>query len=107
AAALADLDKKVGAVAGSGAGGGFGFFGFSVPGDQPATLRQVSGAMGSLLGIVESADTAPSADASAASEKWEAAGKATLARWEVIQTNDVTRANSLLEKVHLQPLKVQ
>src|SRR5208282_1332192 len=67
AAALADLDKKVGAVAGSGAGGGFGFFGFSVPGDQPATLRQVSGAMGSLLGIVESADTAPSADASAAS----------------------------------------
>jgi photosystem II stability/assembly factor-like uncharacterized protein len=104
-AALTDLEKKVGATAGAGGGGGFGFFGFSVPGDQPTTLRQVSAAMGSLLGIVESADVAPSADATEASEKWETAGKATLARWGAIQTNDVTRVNSLLEKAHLQALK--
>ena len=45
--------------------------------------------MGTLMGIVESADVAPSADAAAASEKWEAAGKATLGRWDAIQTNDV------------------
>jgi photosystem II stability/assembly factor-like uncharacterized protein len=106
AAALADLEKKVGSVAGSGGGGGFGFFGFAVPGDQPTTLRQVSTAYGALLGIVESADTAPSADAAAASDKWEVAGKATLGRWDEIQTNDVTRVNSLLEKAHLQPLKL-
>jgi photosystem II stability/assembly factor-like uncharacterized protein len=103
--ALAELEKKVGALAGSGAGGGFGFFGFAVPGDQPTSLRQVSTALGVLLGIIESADAAPSADAAAASEKWEAAGKATLARWREIQTKDVARVNSLLEKAKLQPLK--
>jgi len=105
-AALADLEKKVSAVAGSGAGGGFGGFGFAIPGNELTTLRQVSAAMGTLMGIVESADVAPSTDATAASEKWEAAGRATLARWEVIQTNDVARVNSLLEKAHLQGLKL-
>jgi len=106
AAALADLEKKVGAVAGSGAGGGFGGFGFAIPGNEPTTLRQVSAAMGTLMGIVESADVAPSADAAAASEKWEAAGKATLVRWDAIQTNEVARVNLLLEKAHLQALKL-
>jgi photosystem II stability/assembly factor-like uncharacterized protein len=105
AAALTDLEKKVGAAAGSGGGGGFGFFGFSVPGDQSTTLRQISTAYGALLGIVESADVAPSADAMAASEKWEVAGKATLARWDEIQTKDVARVNSLLENAKLQRLK--
>ena len=105
ASALAELEKKVGAVAGSGASGGFGFFGFAVPGNEPTTLRQASAALGSLLGIVESADVAPSADAAAASEKWEAAGKTTLARWDTIQTKDLAQVNSLLEKAHLRALK--
>jgi photosystem II stability/assembly factor-like uncharacterized protein len=105
AAALADLEKKVGTLAGAGAGGGFGFFGFAVPGNRPTTLRQTQTAMGALLGIVESADGAPSADAAAASEKWEAAGKATLARWEEIQTKELGRVNSLLAKAQLRPLK--
>jgi photosystem II stability/assembly factor-like uncharacterized protein len=105
-AALADLDNKIGAVAGSvTTGGGFGSFGFAVPGDEPTTLRQVSSAMGTLLGIVESADVAPSANATAASEKWEAAGKATLARWEAVQTKDLARVNSLLVGAQLPPLK--
>ncbi len=103
-AALTDLGKKVGGVAGSAAGGGFGFFGFAVPANEPTTLRQVSAAYGALLGIVESADTAPSADATAASQKWEAAGKATLARWDEIQTKDLARVNSLLEKAQSKPL---
>jgi hypothetical protein len=105
AAALADLEKKVGVAAGAGAGGGFGGFGFAIPGNEPTTLQQVSAAMGTLMGIVESADVVPSADAAAASDKWEAAGKATLARWQAIQTNDVARVNSLLGKAHLQSLK--
>jgi hypothetical protein len=104
AAALADLEKKVGAVAGAGASGGFGFFGFAVPANEPTTLRQVQTAMGALMGIIESADGAPSADAAAASEKWEAAGKATLARWEEIQRKELERVNPLLGKAQLQPL---
>jgi hypothetical protein len=105
--ALADLEKKVAAAAGSAAGGGFGGFGFSVPGKEPATLRQVLAALGTLMGIVEGADVAPSADAAAACEKWETSGKATLARWEAIQAKEIVSVNSLLEKVHLQPLKAQ
>jgi photosystem II stability/assembly factor-like uncharacterized protein len=107
AATLADLEKKVGAVAGSGEGGGYGFFGFAGPGKEPATLRQVSTAFRALLGIIESSDAAPTADATAASEKWEAAGKASLGRWEAIQTGELASVNSLLEKEHLQPLKVR
>jgi photosystem II stability/assembly factor-like uncharacterized protein len=106
ATALTELEKKIGGVAGSAAGGGFGFFGFAAPGDQPTTLRQVSAALGSLLGIVESADVGPSADATAVSEKWEAAGKATLDRWNTIQTKELASVNSLLVKAHLQPLKL-
>jgi hypothetical protein len=105
--ALSDLEKEIGAVAGSASGGGFGGFGFSVPGKEPATLRQVSAAMGTLLGIVDGADVAPSADATAAAEKWEAAGKSALGRWEAIQTKDVASVNSLMEKVHFEPLRVQ
>lgn len=105
AAALADLEKKVGTVAGGGAGGGFGFFGFAVPGNEPTTLRQVQTAMGALMGIIESADGAPSADAAAASEKWEAAAKAPLARWKQIQTKELGRVNFLLEKAQLPVLK--
>jgi photosystem II stability/assembly factor-like uncharacterized protein len=106
-AALSYLEKKIGAVAGSAAGGGFGGFGFTVPGKEPATLRQVSAALGTLMGIVEGADVAPSADATGASERWEAAGKSTLAKWGAIQTKEVASVNLLLEKAHLQPVKVQ
>ena len=56
-AALADLEKKSWRRGWLWtAGGGFGFFGFAVPGNEPTTLRQVSAAYGALLGIVESAD---------------------------------------------------
>ena len=104
-AALEDLEKKVAAVAGAGGGGGFGGF-VTAPDNKPATLRQVSTALGGLLFIVESADVAPSADASAASEKWEASGHDTLQRWHALQTQDLVRVNSLLEKAHLPPLKI-
>lgn len=104
-AALTEFGTKVNAVTGTTSGGGFGGFGFSIPGKEPATLRQVSGAMGTLLGIIESADAAPTTDATAASLKWEAAGEMTLARWKQIQTKDLARVNSLLEKANLEPLK--
>ncbi|MGB8477046.1 MAG: hypothetical protein WCE61_23450 [Candidatus Acidiferrum sp.] len=105
AEALSELNKKVDALAGTASGGGYGFFGFSVPGKEPTTLRQVSAAFGALMGIIEFADAAPTADATVASEKWEAAGKATLARWDVIETRDLARVNALLEKAQLAPLK--
>ncbi|MGB2622066.1 MAG: hypothetical protein WA857_11145 [Candidatus Acidiferrum sp.] len=107
AAALTDLQGKVDAVAGPASGSGYGYFGFAAPGKEPATLRQVSAAYGSLMGIIESADVAPTADATTASEKWEAAGKAAMARWGELQAKELARVNSLLEKAQLQPLKAK
>jgi len=104
-AALDDFGKKLTAIAGAAGPGGFGGFGLTAPGDKPATLRQVSAVQSGLLGIVESADVAPSADAAAASAKWEASGKAAMQRWHDLQNQDIVRVNSLLEKAHLQPLK--
>lgn len=106
AAALADLERKTNALAGPAAtgGGGFGGFGLAMPDDQPKTLRQASSALNGLLGVVESADAAPTADATTASAKWEAASKAALARWSAILTKDVVQTNSLLERAHLQPI---
>jgi photosystem II stability/assembly factor-like uncharacterized protein len=104
-AALSDLDKKVGAVAGPASGGGFGAFGLTVPGGAPSTMRQAAAALGGLLGIVDGADVAPSADVVAASAKWDAAGKAVLARWDAVQAKDLVSVNVLLEKARLQALK--
>ena len=104
--ALHDLERKISGLTGAAGGGGFGGFGLTAPDDKPKTLRQVSAAVGGLLGVVEGADVAPTADATKASEAWEATGKATLDRWNALQSTDVARTNSLLERAHLQPLKV-
>ena len=103
--ALDELEKKTSGVTGTAGGGGFGGFGLTAPDDKPKTLRQVSAALGGLLGVVESADAAPTSDTSKASAAWDEAGKATMARWSALQTTDASRVNALLEKAHLQPLK--
>jgi hypothetical protein len=105
--ALSELDKKVAALTVAREGGGFGLFGLAIPGSAPVSLRQVSTALSSLLSIVEGADAAPSADASIAIEKWDAAGKDTLARWNALAANDVARVNVLLQQAHLQALPVE
>ena len=103
--ALDELEKNINGATGAGGGGGFGGFGLTAPDENPKTLRQVSAALGGLLGVVESADAAPTGDASKASEAWLTAGKATMERWNAVQTTEASRVNALLEKAHLQPLK--
>jgi hypothetical protein len=106
-AALSELDKKVASLMVAREGGGFGLFGLAIPGSAPVSLRQVSTALSSLLSIVEGADVAPSADASIAIEKWSAASKETLGRWNALAANDVTRVNVLLQHANLQTLPVE
>jgi hypothetical protein len=57
-----------------------------------------------LLVIVESADVAPTADATTASEKWLESGREWLARWGAVQKEDVASVNAMLLKVKLKPL---
>jgi hypothetical protein len=56
-----------------------------------------------LLVIVESADVAPTADATTASEKWMESGRERLARWGAVK-EDVASVNTLLQKAKLKPL---
>ncbi len=104
---LEQLDKKIVAITAAREGGGFGLFGLSAPGSDAVTLRQVSAALSGLLSIVEGADVAPSVDAAAAIEKWDAASKETLARWNALATTDLAHLNSLLQVAHLEVLTLE
>ncbi len=107
-AALKDLEHNVDVMAGtSGGGGGFGSFGLAVPGGASGTMRQAAAALGTLLGIVEGADTAPTSDVVRATASWEAGGETALAEWKALQGNELVRTNAVLQKAGLQPLKVQ
>jgi hypothetical protein len=55
---------------------------------------------------VESADVGPTADATAASAKWEAAAKAALVKWEEVRSKGAASVNALLERAKLPPLKI-
>jgi hypothetical protein len=85
----------------------FQLFGLTVPGNDHVALPKVSEALLGLLVIVESADVAPTADATAASGKWDAAAQETLGRWESLQREELGRVNALLEKAKLKPLTVE
>jgi hypothetical protein len=56
--------------------------------------------------IVESAESAPAADAAMASERWERVAQETLARWAAFQKDELASANGLLEKAKLKTLVI-
>lgn len=58
-----------------------GLSGLGAPSKKPTTLPWVAATLTDPLSIVESAEAAPTADATTASEKWEAAGQDAIARW--------------------------
>jgi photosystem II stability/assembly factor-like uncharacterized protein len=103
---LAELERKISALAGSPEGEYFELFGVSLPGEELPALARVSEALSGLLSIVDGADAAPSADATMAVEKWDAAGKSVLARWEAWK-QEAAAKNSLLEKLGVAPLKIE
>src|SRR5256885_15803686 len=102
-AALSDLEKKIGDVAGSEGAERFGLFGLILAGNAPSTLNNSSGALTGLLLLVESADSVPSADALTAIQKWQAAATEVLSRWKGLEP-DRARVNSMLTGAKLQPL---
>jgi len=103
AAALAGIAHKIDEVNGAPGAEEFGFFGLRLPDGEPASLHRVATALTGLLMIVDGAEAAPTADARAAAEKWEAAGAAVLTRWKTVEA-DLAAVNAVLEKAKLQPL---
>jgi len=84
--------------------GGFGVYGLAFPRKEPESLTKVASALNGLLGIVESADAAPTTDAITAQEKWDKAAEETLARWADFQNKDLANANAVLQKANLKPV---
>ena len=102
--ALSALDRKAAELVGAQTEGEFGLFGLSVPRTQAVTLREALSAASGLLFTVQGADSAPSADAALAVEKWDAATRDLLERWKTFWQQDRQRENSLLQEAHLKPL---
>jgi len=101
---LSALDRKMAELMGVQGEPEFGVFGLTVPATQTVTLREALHATTGLLSIVQSSDSAPTADAAVAIEKWDGATRNILERWDAFWQQDRTRVNSLLQKANLKPL---
>jgi hypothetical protein len=102
--ALEELNQKLEALLETESETGFGVYGLALPGKKPEPLPKVASALTGLLMIVESADAAPTADATTASLAWDAAGEETLAQWSALQKEELASANAALQKAKLKPL---
>jgi len=102
--ALQELEKKIEAAVEPDSDAEFGLFGLALPGKEHEPLPSVEGALTRLLIIVDSSDVGPTADAAAASVRWEEAAREALGRWAAFQKDDLANANGLLEKAKLKPL---
>jgi chromosome condensin MukBEF ATPase and DNA-binding subunit MukB len=76
-------------------------------GEVDPPLAKIAAALGKLLTIVDSADTAPTTDAATACEKWDANARTALGRWIEIQKVDIAGVNASLQKASLKPLKIE
>jgi hypothetical protein len=104
AKALEELKQKLEGMVAPDGNAGFGLFGLALPSKEQEALPKVAAALANLIIIVESADAAPTTDASTASEKWDKAAEETLAQWAAFQKQDLVKANALLQKASLKPL---
>lgn len=102
--ALEELNQKLGVMVETESGGGFGLFGLAVPSKEREGLPKAGSALNGLMMIVESADAAPTADATTASERWDKAAEHALAGWADFQNKDLAKVNALLQKANLRPV---
>jgi hypothetical protein len=100
ASSIADLDKKCGEI--EGGAGGFGATFLATPAGRG--LARLNEGLNSLLGIVDSADAAPTAQATAMFGEVETALNEQLTRWEDVQKKDLPALNVELKKAGLPPV---
>jgi photosystem II stability/assembly factor-like uncharacterized protein len=105
--ALETLEKKIEVAMEPDSDDDFMLFGLAVSSKEHEPLSKVAAALTGLLIIVESADCAPTADATTASEKWDASGQETLARWKALKIEELASVNALLQKMNLKALTVE
>ena len=96
AASVAGLDAKLAALAGTS----------PIPG-AATTLASMNGSLASLLNTVESADTAPTSQASAFFQQTEPSLLQLLDSWKKIQQQDLPELNRLLRRARMQEITAQ
>jgi photosystem II stability/assembly factor-like uncharacterized protein len=105
--ALETLEKEIEVAMEPDSDDDFMLFGLAVPSKEHEPLPKVAAALTGLLMIVESADAAPTADTRTASEKWDASGRETLARWTALKKEELASVNTLLQEANLKLLTVE
>jgi hypothetical protein len=101
---LEELNQKLEPMLETESETGFGVYGLALPGKEPELLPKLASALNGLMTIVESADAAPTADATTASMAWDAAATETLTRWNTVQKEELASVNILLQKAKLKAL---
>jgi photosystem II stability/assembly factor-like uncharacterized protein len=102
--ALEALEKKIEVAVEPDSDDDFMLFGLGVPSKEHEPLPKAAAALTALLIIVESADTAPTADTAMSSEKWDVSAQETLARWTTLKNKELACVSALLQKAKLKLL---
>jgi photosystem II stability/assembly factor-like uncharacterized protein len=98
---LTALAKQAGELEGASQGA---FFGVPPSGKQPENLSTLNQHFGQLLNVVDSADAAPTTQASAVYGELEDALGNLLAKWKKLRESDLPGLNASLKKANLQEL---
>ena len=77
---------------------------WSFPPQQVQTLAFLDAALGELMGAIDGADAAPSADAQAGAAKLAALSDTTLRRWDEFKRGDIAKLNTALKAAHERPV---
>ncbi len=96
--AIAALDKKAAELEGAAQSA---FFGLPPSGRQPENLSTLNQHFGSILSVADSADAAPTTQATSVYREFEEALKSLLDRWSNIHQTDVAALNGLLKSAGL------
>jgi len=103
ASALADLDQKAAALEGT--GGGYGAAFLSTP--EGRSLSRLNVALYNLLNTVDSADAAPTTQATAMVQRVELAVQEQVKAWDELRTSDLAKVNAALKRAGLTPIKTE
>ncbi|HYL11167.1 MAG TPA: hypothetical protein VEU31_10550 [Candidatus Acidoferrales bacterium] len=102
-----ELSRKVETLGGPAPASDLGSFPPSRPAADTSSLRYLLGTLGTLEGVVESADVAPTPDAVTAFQRVQPVLRETLARWGDVRDKDVPHVNERLRGAHLPQLNLE
>jgi photosystem II stability/assembly factor-like uncharacterized protein len=101
AAAIAALDKQAAELEG---GAQSAFYGTPPSGKQPENLSTLNQHFGTILAVADSADAAPTTQATAVYKELQDALESVLGRWTKLRNEEIPKLNALLKSANLPPI---